>query len=589
MPLAPAQATDASLLAASRRFASLAHAFSGDVNRDKDGPPPALAEILALLSEQAEWRVFVDGSANLGHQATTVTILRRMIELTGFAGRVVIVYADYGRAVLGNTAAKLALMFAGVTPGRLPESVAAYASCKDIRFLPFDRCAELSGAIAFGFTGGADDMSSNYAHLLNVRFFMRLQPYLWETPGPGGGAPYQESSRIEQPDGRHLCLLEAYAGLRRLPIRLPHTDAAADAATWRWYADLQAFDEGLACRTRNARATLNACSGVHPSAAQAPLLWPLYGFQHFRQTAAELLLACAVVALRCQRRAGRPVVLCSFSPQKELKRWTDLVAALASDACAGNTCLPALEDALARRHSRELAMGLLSPDRLHAWTQTLGTSLFERDARPSVLVHRGYDDSAGRWTDIGDQLDAAIGQAPRSTVHVLDLGPVAMDVFHQFMAHSELPPVIEGQASVNLMQCLGRPYLQLPRAGAAVPDGGPVSARGHAWEWRRDREAQGAARIAAALCDLRPRRWLQPDSSRKHQAYSDGIDGIAGFMLAQARRCGGIAIPCTLAGRQRPRNTPDKLSITLLALREVMLAGQDHTLTGAPECAPEPT
>ncbi|WP_449433234.1 hypothetical protein [Pseudomonas putida] len=531
--------THPTLRAAAVRFAQAARALASRTGVADDGLTPQLIEVLELLAEQAEWRVFVDGTRNFGHQAATVMLLRRLIDLSAFCGRVVLIYADYGRADLGNTAAKLALMFPGIDPGRMGDALARYGTCRDIRFLPFERRSELPGPIAFGFTGGADDMSVNYALQLKVAFFARIQPYLWDDPPTAKADAYYESSRIEQPQGAHLYLLDAFAELQYLASR-----ATLAPADWRWYADQQTFDQNLAHRSRNVRAVLGTPT-QH---------WPVYGLQHFREHCAELLLTCVLLALKVQGSLPGPVVLCSFSPLEDVEDGWVLVEALARDLHAGNPDLAALRSALRCRH----AQGALAPGVMDAWLGTLSGWLMQHAHGTEVRVHRTYDVQAQRWIDCSEALQQALQASTLPSVHVVELGCVPMDVFNQCLVQGQLPSVIEGQNAANLMTALGKPFLQLLRHEHVIKNGYARHLPGS----RVLQEANEAAEVAALMRDLLP----------FSATYCRDLERIANYLCAAASTGTPVAGYFAQVGWHCSQNTQDKLLMALLAMRETMLA-----------------
>lgn len=562
------QDTDPTLSRAADRFARAASALSTATWLRDDDVPPELAELLELLAGQAEWRVLVDGTKNFGHQASTVALLRRLIELTEYAGRVVVVYIDHGRALLGCTADKLALMFAGVDPTRMDDAVAVHGTCRNIRFMPFARRAELREMAVFGFTGGADEMAVNFARELSVRFFARVQPYLWDDLPSARDDPYYECSRIEQPDGRHLYLLEAYPALQHLPIKLPYPSWEVESAAWRWYAEEQTFDDDLACRARNVRAVLSVRINGAARHGNAPWLWPVYGLQHFKDRTAEMMLTCALAAFDCVRITKRSIVLCSFSPHQELEGWGALVEALAVDLASQDRDLPSLRIALSGRVASTVGEGSLSGDRLLAWTRALGGWIYGSHVPVRVRVHRAYDTRIGRWTDIGPTLGAALRDGASPEVHVVELGPVPMDVFHHCLAHADLSPVIEGQAAANLLTGLGRPFLQVLREEHVIKNGyaSPAAVDDAV------AMAETAGRTAQLIHDLLPRRWVVEHSTENTGGYCVGIERIVKFMLGAQDKSTEIAVYFERIGRHYAQNHNDKLLMALLALKEVMFA-----------------
>ena len=550
--------TDPSLATAAARFAAAVRSWT--TGTERDALTRDLSEMLSLLAEQTEWRVFVDGTKNLGHQASTVLLLRRLIDLTAFRGWVVVVYADQGRALLGSTADKLALMFAGVDPRRLDDELTSYGSCGEIRFLPLQRAGELREAIAFGFTGGADDLAFNAAAALNVRFFLRLQPYLWDDPPAARRDAYYECSRIEQPDGRHLYPLQSWPELRTLAIRPPPSlHYPTESSLWRWYARQQSFDAELARRMDNALTVLTTRSNGRL------LLWPVYGLQHFAPDAANIVLSCSVLGLCIAYQRRSAVLLCSFNPSEDLPDWADLAEALSQDLAACEHALPALATALARRHADDVDAGRLRPDTLSSRTRELGRWLHARCRDVSLVVHR-VSVGSKRSRNLDESLRVALARHGNAAVHLVELGPVSMDAFHRFVSDADLPCVIEGQTTANLLTTLGRPFLQLLRRDHVIQSG--YAATGDA-----DLDAI-AARMAAGARDLRDvaligkRDALSPDPA----AYGERLDHIAQLMYDASDASSETGRYFLALAEHFARPSNDKLFVMLLALREVMLA-----------------
>jgi hypothetical protein len=235
-------------------FSKLMQLFAGAEELEDPFVTPAKESVLAPIGTQAELRFFVDGTANLGHQAATVHIMRRLIALTGFAGRATVVYADIRTdETVGRTPEKLALLMPGLDASAIDTAVVAHGSCRDIRFLNYDRRGELEGEVAFGFTAGADDMNINFARELKVRRFLRLQPYLWDDDASKKDEQFYESSRIETPAGEYFYPVDDYPPFRAIPYKYEARD----------------------CGT--------------PDPDRAAAVWPVYGLHQFRSRARQIV------------------------------------------------------------------------------------------------------------------------------------------------------------------------------------------------------------------------------------------------------------------------------------------------------------
>ena len=552
-------ASDARLSFAAARFSSAAHALANRDCSDAEVLPSQLVDLIALLAEQSEWRFYVDATRNYGHQAATVSMLHRLIDLSAYSGRILVVYAEHGKASSTSTAEKLALMFAGLLPTDIDDAVVAYGTCKDVRFLAFDRRAELTEAVAFGFTGGADDMSINLALQLNVRFFARIQPYLWDDPLSASASAYFESSRIEQPSGAHLYMLEGFPAYRYLALKTAYPSTICPS-TWEWYCN-QDFDRALACRTNNLRAMLPAHAEGAKSAA--PLLWPVYGLQHFPQQAKDILLVLILAALRLCTAHPCSIYLCLFSPSDELDNYIAPAEALADDLARRRRRLSFLSAALRN--------GRAYKERGKREARAAGVGALMLDTCPAIdlHIHRSYDPDTQRWSDIGERLAESTAYRTAPAVHVIEFGPVPAAMFHHCLTCAHLPPVIEGQASTNLLTQLGKPFLHLLR---------PEHEDRHSYP-RADGQfafphvADEAGSIAALIRNLAIRDCACTDGEA-YSAYCADVELIAEFLRNAIDPGSEAAAYFSSLGRHFRRNGHDKLLLSLLAMREVLMNGE---------------
>jgi vitamin D3 1,25-hydroxylase len=424
------------------------------------------------IRRQAELRFFVDATRNLGHQAATVELLERVIDETAFAGRVTVVHAEGDPAIVGSTVAKLALLLPGLDPRRIDDTVLTHGTCRDIRFVPYAARERLGPQIELGLTGGADDMSLNLARELRVRRFLRLQPYRWDDGFERRTDRWYQTSRIELPDGAHIDLAEHCPDLRHMPLRTSHGALTeVPDGVWDWYAGRQDFDPGLAFRTRGVRAILRARQ-AHPGLA----LWPVYGLQHFATQAAGM----TANVLRCGLEVGAAI----HAP----------IVALVLNAPASVVTLAAL--------TASLPSGRLS-------------------------VVRGRDDN-GTDLDVSDGLRATLARAQPGDLIAVFLGPVPAVVYRHLLATSRLPPVVEGQGSVNLLLGLGRPFIHLRRPQG--PDGSNYPALPTAAEVVAQAERAGLALRDAAG----PQSALLEDAAAFLAAAYRGNAAVTDYFRAAA-------------------------------------------------------
>src|SRR5688572_6711318 len=92
----------------------------------------SIEEMLDYIRTEDELRFYVDGSLNYGHQATTVNIMKRIINTAGYTGNIVVYYAGETK-----TADKLAILLPGLNPLNIDTAIISYGSCTNITFKPF--------------------------------------------------------------------------------------------------------------------------------------------------------------------------------------------------------------------------------------------------------------------------------------------------------------------------------------------------------------------------------------------------------------------------------------------------------------------
>jgi hypothetical protein len=385
----------------------------------------AMEGILETIRAQPELRFFVDGTVNGGHQGATVHLMRRIISLTGFTGRITVVYFDLiAGGALGRTPQKLALLLPGLDANRIESATLSYRSCRDIRLVNYDRRAQFAGQVRFGFTAGADDMNVNFARELKTDYFLRLQPYLWDDGPEKKAERFYESSRIETAT-QYFYPVDHYQPFRAIPFKHERAEyQAVHNEIWNWYSSRQDFDPDLKIRAANARAIYEAAQ-----ANEQLLLWPVYGLHKFRERQAQILSNLVQCASAVQRALGRPVVLVLLNDASEIEY------------------VPGL-------HNARLILG--------------------------------YDAETGRYSDISGMLMDALADTRNQNVFLAGIGAVPGDVYNWLYANCGLPGVFEGQNTSSLVISLGRPFIQIRRdsenpypAGIADEDMSEVAERAH--------------------------------------------------------------------------------------------------------------
>lgn len=241
--------------------------------------------MLERLRCEEELRIFIDGTRNMGHQSASLNLAQLLIERSGFEGILTFVYADYRLRMLGSPRRKLALLGGFDDERRRSRGRVRYIEVGD---------AGMLSPVRFAMTGGADDLSVNYARLLNADWFVRLQPFLWDDPPDAAESPFFVGSRIEGRDDRFLYLFDARPDVGRM-----------------WVARAGGF-----VSARLSRHDRDIARRIIALRRQGMLLWPVYGLQHFGRHGRAIAQALTLAAEVLSERRGRQIALLSFSPRK---------------------------------------------------------------------------------------------------------------------------------------------------------------------------------------------------------------------------------------------------------------------------------
>ncbi|UTY59516.1 hypothetical protein [Massilia sp. erpn] len=138
-------------------------------------------EMMKRLSQQTEIRIYVDNAPNFGNQASSVLLMRTLVDRYGFRGAGKTVRMVYKTERELETREKLSLLIQGFSYTN-PEAVTYYHGVV-IRFANIDAGLAAAPEVSFGFSGAADtspdDNINWFATKLKVAYFLRMQPYLW--------------------------------------------------------------------------------------------------------------------------------------------------------------------------------------------------------------------------------------------------------------------------------------------------------------------------------------------------------------------------------------------------------------------------
>jgi hypothetical protein len=121
-----------------------------------------------------EIRVYIAGTPNLGHQASSLRIVERLVHEVGYRGRITLVYEN-GDAGDEAPSAKTVLLHPHLARATMHD-----VPCGDavINAIPMSRAATLAPA-TLGITGGCEFDASLLARALGVDTMLVLQPFHW--------------------------------------------------------------------------------------------------------------------------------------------------------------------------------------------------------------------------------------------------------------------------------------------------------------------------------------------------------------------------------------------------------------------------
>lgn len=396
-----------------------------------------------LLNEQTEIRLFVDSSPNLGHQGSTITLMRQLIGRYGYRGEITVVYDPYD-----DTAQRLARLVTGYVAGS-PDPVDVGGA--SVRFIDWTKVEDLPWVL-LGFTGGADPDHA-YNHTLHCHYFLRLQPYLWPRPqgieyfwdkGPG-----TRTKRIDLE-------WQGFFGpsLRQRASYVP----PVTELPWDWYSDNG--PEAQRGRVRNARVLLANLGGVH--------LCPIYGVRPDNQTGRPpetILMRLAVGILTSQARYRGSAVVVNFDNAMTDEAWNAFEALMTGEPTPEEQkealLLADQEDTLrmlrrwGRRKDVERQETVVrdTTNRLRALErQTEFLKELRTGERVSVL-------RAPTETTIRDTLLAL--QSADDRLCIVNLGQLPQELYQHVWSRATLPGVFEGAATAQTVLNLGVPYLHL--------------------------------------------------------------------------------------------------------------------------------
>ena len=368
-------------------------------------------------------RIFVANSNNFGHQASSVAILNRLIALGVEDGLELVVYASDGNFAALD--AKLKLLIPNFPGSSNTEFKLNGVTVKAVRLI-----GTLATQGEFAITGGYDDTyhgGDTKFPELNVLNYVQLQPYGW--------IKGRNLFQTRKSGATKTYLFDKVAASSRIGDRAFYRPVPA-ITDWTAYHSAYAYDPAIDEAIAVARVIVNSTN------AGAINQLPVYGIATLGMPAKNLYnIAAGMLSAMYGRPDGiakRPSVLTNIQ-KVSADQWQSLA---------------------------DLISGAKGPKR--------GTD-FDTWRRDNRVEQRfkliGSPDSPATEK----MITAAIAASRNSyDILIVYVGPLPTMVFDLLYATATMPPVLEGQSSLELMLNLGKPYLKMSRYDAATSFGYPA-------------------------------------------------------------------------------------------------------------------
>ncbi|MHA7056093.1 hypothetical protein ACWGOQ_0002665 [Aquimarina sp. M1] len=400
-------------------------------------------------------RLYVVDTSGLGHQATTILIMNRLITL-GFNHNFQLVYDNSS----GDNKRKLAKLIPGFNAaGEDVQTVILNdnTSVKLITLASFITNIEEYPVVNFGFTGGFDTNATNLANNpspsskgVNVNFFLKLQPFQW--------SKQNAIQRLGQVNGAYIILEDQVAlgaasfkkrGYFVNPPQAPLDTDFGDDAT-----KLAAYKKIIAATTGE-DATVN--------------LMPVYGIGENRDFGGgveanlnikpENVLLYLITGLRYAQE---------FSEIGHLQQGT-IILNIAFETPASYVRLDTYLKGIA---SADRNQGI---DRLNQFVTDIGAVAGDITAANVEVID--YAGGNAEWLQA--KIDALKSPGGVNKVLLIKMDGLPLPAFDYIYSKSSASCLFEGKGTANLVLNLNKPYLNLLKNAQNVYPTLPINAVEH--------------------------------------------------------------------------------------------------------------
>lgn len=368
------------------------------------------------LAQQAEIRILLASSRNFGHQSSSVRIMRRLIELTGGSNQKKPKFTLWLNDDTGLDKLKTLLpQFK-----EFNETFQVDGRQMSIHVLTQNLPADTVG---FGICGGWDDKGENAEKApldkLKVLNYLQLQPYRWN----------QGDDLLVKcpPDGEQKVIkLEDVKDLyihNRAFYRPDPKEPNWGAITGNPAQQRSQIVNLILISAGNEKLDVTPVYGIGTDPSQNPEI--------ARPQVRLYNVLAAILFAQKEPSRNKPAVLINLDDKLQGELW--------------------------ERFKRLVQNGKHDDnDKLWQPSERFGYCWEKLDVVNRVTLINTLRDPNGAYNGVKNFLK----EMRSNTVLVVNLGGVPPDVFDYLYSQATLPPILEGQATVELMINLGRPYLK---------------------------------------------------------------------------------------------------------------------------------
>lgn len=492
-------------------------------NTTQDDKPfkEGLEAFRELLKKERVVRLFVDGTPGMGHQASSIGVLRALTEPSdeihkglAYEGTVEIYYQQFqgGQATEEKIQDLLPEVEWKQGQGQLLQGKLHKATLKLAKY----PVPNLQQELTFGFTGGADSTISpsdkakqNFRAGLRVRCLLRLQPYRWDWPNQIQRPAHKGVTHTQ---ARDLMKVQWLGGesFRERAYYMPKPQMTA--AEWLKYVRSKEPD-------LKRKATILQWLTQEAQLEQYDLC-VIYGFRYpahceaaplpYGAADALLNLLCGILVSQRNRRGqprpkAKPVIVVNLDELEFGDQGYPSFAYFESVLKGGpNNCevvlgLPGQLQQLRDRgrplpeHLRDYAYRI---DRRKNYFQKIGAVKNEKFNR--LQFRRVHQDGNWDLDRLKNLCKNWLAKEP-DRVLFLQVGKVPPQMFNYVFSRSTLPTVFEGQNTANLALNLGRGYFHVSRPDQKAVNNYPSTLLGMITETPARLFQNGANRINEPL------------------------------------------------------------------------------------------